>query len=277
MLDERSFFDQSVSVTFLTARDSKESKQVKNFICRKDMRPYSRLFYVKDGVITFSFTENSVKKTLSAGKGDIVYLPNNAEYVSSWENAENIDYVTVLFLLSRYDKTTVNLTSGISIIIHDSNSYYLPTLVQIVTAHRENQFGSNYYCISLLTKLIYEITQNAVRKDSNNENKIKNAIYYIENNLTKKIDIDKLAKNCNLCSSAFRKNFHATTGMSPIEYINYLKTKRAIELLLTNEYSIREVAEILNFSDEFYFSKVFKKFWGQSPKKFCEQYYPRQK
>ena len=118
--------------------------------------------------------------------------------------------------------------------------------------------------------MIYDQKKEIKKRDS-----IYNAIFQIENNPLAKVDVAAMAESCSLCQSAFRKKFKEITGKTPIEYKNYLKTQRAIELLLTGEYNIREVAEALDFPDEYYFSKTFKRFWGESPKKFCQHYYPK--
>ena len=66
------------------------------------------------------------------------------------------------------------------------------------------------------------------------------------------------------------KNKHKkeTTGYSVIEFFNKIKVDRAKELIIEGDKKIKEVAQVLGFTDEFYFSRIFKKIEGTSPSKF---------
>ena len=56
--------------------------------------------------------------------------------------------------------------------------------------------------------------------------------------------------------------------MSIQEYIIEFRMKKAEELLKTTDSKIRDVAFQIGYKDELYFSKVFKKRFGVSPKTF---------
>lgn len=71
----------------------------------------------------------------------------------------------------------------------------------------------------------------------------------------------------NYLSQLFKK--YSDTGFN--EYVNHCKIDEARRLLLTGEYKVYEVAEMLGFENAFYFSKVFKKVVGQPPTDFVKQ------
>ena len=48
--------------------------------------------------------------------------------------------------------------------------------------------------------------------------------------------------------------------MSPVEYRNILKIKKAADLLKTGEFSVSEVSKAVGIDDIYYFSKMFKKY-----------------
>ncbi len=54
--------------------------------------------------------------------------------------------------------------------------------------------------------------------------------------------------------------------MSPVKYITQLRVEKAKELLITNRYKVSEIAEMCGFENVYYFSNVFKKQVGVSPK-----------
>ena len=55
------------------------------------------------------------------------------------------------------------------------------------------------------------------------------------------------------------------------EYITQMKISRARVMLLEQDMKIYEVADQLGFESAFYFSKVFKKVEGVSPREFVQQ------
>ena len=83
--------------------------------------------------------------------------------------------------------------------------------------------------------------------------------------------ISDLAHTLHVAPSTLTKRFHQETGMTPQEYINQLVISKACSLLLNDEYSIARVAEILGFSDQFYFSKFFRKQMWTSPSRYRQQ------
>ncbi|MNH45884.1 HTH-type transcriptional activator Btr [compost metagenome] len=62
--------------------------------------------------------------------------------------------------------------------------------------------------------------------------------------------------------------FKEITGYTVIEFFNKLKMDKAKALLLEGDMKIKDVAQTLGYSDEFYFSRLFKKTEGLSPSEF---------
>ncbi len=57
----------------------------------------------------------------------------------------------------------------------------------------------------------------------------------------------------------------AETGQTPIQLVNQLKIEAARQHLMATSVPVKEIAEILGFCDEYYFSKVFKQITGFPP------------
>lgn len=66
--------------------------------------------------------------------------------------------------------------------------------------------------------------------------------------------------------------FKEETGMSVIDYINNCRISKAEVLLADESVSIKDVAYSVGFSDQLYFSRVFKKLRGKSPSEFRKYY-----
>jgi two-component system response regulator YesN len=96
----------------------------------------------------------------------------------------------------------------------------------------------------------------------------KNVEQYISDNLKEELDLEKTAAKFNLSSYYFSRSFKEAIGYNFSDYINMLRIKKAKELLKNDYMSIKEVGYEVGYSDPNYFSKVFKKYEGISPKEF---------
>ena len=63
----------------------------------------------------------------------------------------------------------------------------------------------------------------------------------------------------------FRKIFKAEYGTSPQKFIIKLRMQKAVELIETGDYSLKEVALMSGYKDYKYFSAEFKRLFGVSP------------
>ena len=100
---------------------------------------------------------------------------------------------------------------------------------------------------------------------------LKFSLKYIDENYAKEIDIKQLAKQEHMSYTYFRTIFKKKTGTSPNQYIIMLRLRNASLLLKQTDLSIKEVAESVGFSDQMYFSRIFKKRFGMTPKDFRKQ------
>ncbi len=264
-------FDNELNIKSLAPISSEGIKQVKIFHCRKGMREYCRLFYIKSGELRF-YKPNTTDLILTANVGDVVYLPTDIEYDSVWQNENDIDFVAILYNLNDSQNNPVTLYNKLHIMTNDKNKVLLKSFEKLNRIFNEGNFGYKLICRSILWQILYDILSVFTKQKYENRNDIYKGIFYIENNFSEEISVDDIAKKCNMCPSSFRKKFKEIIGMSPIEYKNYLKTKKAIELLSFGEFNVSEISDIVGFSDVVYFCRQFKRFWGTTPKKYIEQH-----
>lgn len=110
------------------------------------------------------------------------------------------------------------------------------------------------------------LTQKQFDARINNLIRMNKVFIYIDDNITQKISLHDLAVIVNISDYHFCKLFKQVTGKSTIDYINNLRINKAILLLNEGKYNITEVALACGFCDSNYFSRMFKKYEGTTPK-----------
>ncbi len=96
-------------------------------------------------------------------------------------------------------------------------------------------------------------------------NKVKK---YISKNYMKKISLNELAGLAGFSVSYLSKIFKEETQKSISSYINYIRIESAKELLVSSDISLVELAYVVGFEEQSYFTKVFKKQEGVAPGKY---------
>lgn len=103
---------------------------------------------------------------------------------------------------------------------------------------------------------------------SKNSELIKKAIGYIYEHFNTPLTLEETAESVHLHPSYFSSLFKQSTGSSFKEYLNMVRIEESKRLLSNTDFSIIDVAVAVGFDDQSYFSKVFKKYTGLTPKQF---------
>lgn len=97
------------------------------------------------------------------------------------------------------------------------------------------------------------------------------AVAIIEENMeNSEFTNDMLYDKMNTTQSTMYRRLKSLTGLSPNELIRDIRIKKACELLKAGDMQVSEVAYAVGFTDPKYFSLIFKKVKGMSPKKYVE-------
>ncbi len=94
---------------------------------------------------------------------------------------------------------------------------------------------------------------------------------YIEENFTRPIERNELARVAHLSPSRFHHVFKRASGKAPVAYLLERRLRRAQELLVGTDQTITEVCEASGFRDPFHFSRQFKAFTKLSPRNYRRQ------
>ena len=110
--------------------------------------------------------------------------------------------------------------------------------------------------------------RNALVKEEGFSRIVRQTMSYIDSNLASSLSLDQIAGEIPINPSYLSRTFKKETGQALTEYINLARIEKAKELLSDTESLNYEVAEQVGFHDPAYFSAIFKKYTGISPKEY---------
>ncbi len=93
---------------------------------------------------------------------------------------------------------------------------------------------------------------------------------YIDLHFDQSICVEDLAELIHLQPNYFIKYFKKNFGDSPMKYVNKLRVEKAKKLLKNSSLPVAEIAKRIGIEDRYYFSKLFKKYAGVSPRSYRE-------
>ena len=97
---------------------------------------------------------------------------------------------------------------------------------------------------------------------------VKKAIAYISSHYADPLTLEDVAEQVQLSPAYFSSVFKQSCGSSFKDYLNMVRIEESKRLLSNTSYSILDIAIAVGFEDQSYFSKVFKKHTGLTPKQY---------
>ncbi len=94
------------------------------------------------------------------------------------------------------------------------------------------------------------------------------ALRYMQENSQHDVSRDEVAKAAHLSPAHFSRLFRKHTGQTFTFALNDLRTNRAAELLVRTSTGLAEIALEAGFRDQSYFTKVFRRSTGQTPRQY---------
>jgi len=155
----------------------------------------------------------------------------------------------------------------------------LTHLEKIFTLSHEKSYGyelemRNYLSVVWLNliKEMKEEIKNSVLAVSNDDERVKLAMQYIQKYYTDNINLDNIAMAANISKSECCRSFKRILKVTPFEYLMEYRASKASELLLKSKESISNIAFDVGFNGISYFGKVFKRYMNCSPSEYRNKY-----
>jgi AraC-like DNA-binding protein len=108
--------------------------------------------------------------------------------------------------------------------------------------------------------------------ETNIRERVDRSIEFMKGHLREPLNMATLTTLVKLSRSHYTTVFRRVTGYAPLSYLNHLRMQRAVQLLNTTDWSIKQISDHLGFSDQFYFSRAFSKMHNHSPSEHRRRY-----
>ena len=232
---------------------------------KKGRRDY-QILYVASGKAHFWF--NGIEEIVDSGHM-VLYKPKDVQkYVYYVEDHPEVFWIH----FTGYDVKNILEYHGISLDQHVFFSGSLPeykmSFRKIIRELQQCEYGYEDYIASLFNNILLLVS----RQQQNGENytvtipeEIEMAVSYFNENYNTKISVAQYAESLHISTNWFIRNFKQHMKISPAQYLLSLRMVNAQSLLENTDYSVGEIAEIVGYDNQLYFSRVFKKEYGISP------------
>ena len=246
--------------------------------------PEIEITYVQKG--TMCYKVNHMVYHLK--EGDIVFNNSGALHSGTMENQEDCAYIPVTFdprliygffqstINSKYVDPVIQDSMLPAICIDQSESWHKPFREYLLRIIALDEKKPDFYelditiCLQSMWRLLLEhITYEpqVSRENSLEYDRIKKILSYIEDNYQNKITLNDIAGHIHLCESECTRLFKRHMNTTLFAFLQEYRIERSLEFLQSGE-PVSTVALNTGFSDPNYYSKVFAKIKGCSPREY---------
>lgn len=124
------------------------------------------------------------------------------------------------------------------------------------------------FLVKLIQKYAIREQEELLEINKLSANRYKKVLQFVKAHFAEPITVNDLAEKAAMSPQHFSKVFKETIGRGPIQYIQEHRVEESKRLLSQSNLSLVEVAERCGFSDQAHFSRLFKKYTAQTPKRY---------
>ncbi|MBE6702360.1 MAG: AraC family transcriptional regulator [Ruminococcaceae bacterium] len=232
---------------------------------RDRSRPVSALFMVCTDIKVHFFGQE--RAALTAVQGDVIFIPKGVRYHVQVEGGtpNRIDTYTVNLDLKGETGEDVLLSESISRLCNNREGALQPHFQKLNEAAHNGDPGSLLRIKSELYLLLDALSATVAASPAAYY-AIRSGIEALRAEWNQSRRIEEYAALCGISNTYFCRCFREWCGKSPVEYRNALRLSHAESMLRHTDMPIGEIAGLVGFEDPFYFSRIFARHVGCSPK-----------
>lgn len=212
-----------------------------------DARPYAAFSLRLSGTGVFKIGS----ETFTSCAGSILYVPEGTPYEAEYTDNE---IIVVHMLKCNYQEAELIPVSNFSL----TKQFFKEMLTAWDNKRSANYIKAQFY-------LLLDSLLDTGNKDGFSTAYLRCVEYVNSNFADPALNIDKLCRDLYVCRSTVQRAFNLNLGMSPSQYLTKLRIEKSLKILVSENIPVSEVSALCGFSDEKYFSRAFKKYYGFSP------------
>lgn len=212
--------------------------------------------------------------------GDAFGLRPGQEAWYEADLAEPWSYVWVGFLGMKAEECFLN--SGFyrgRPVVHGLNTGLLSECVSHMLEARELSYGDNLrrgaclnlFMAELIDKYAKQIPAYDKVEKTPGAEQVKYLMTYMADHYKSQIRVSDLAEKMGVNRSYLSNSFRKITGYSPTAYLTMIRMEKAKSLLDKTNLAVNQVAVEVGYTDPLNFSRVFKRYYGESPKQYRKE------
>lgn len=241
--------------------------------CRTHTPLYYGIQYNQAGTLELKIG-NGPKRIVS---GSVAFITHpGAQFSYHLLPGEKHNYHAVCFTGKRVRKF---LKSGLLSLepavypIHDSKRF-MQTILELFSVR---SLGQREMCVNLLENLLLQIRFSRERNRSAEitpyqSRALKELAEKIRRNYGAAWDFSSEAKKIFISERHFRTLFAQINDLPPLHFLLRIRLEKAAERLIHTKDTVKAISYECGFQDNFYFSRIFKKYYHLSPQQYRQEF-----
>lgn len=256
MAEEYSNYPFEVGNIILFTRNVEEAAQ-------KYQTLYSAFIFTVEGRAEISLDN----ETFIAEEGKVIHACANKAI--SFKPLDNKEYthINIYYRPFKTESRRSNYMNSAFEISIGNNENIKKHLKKLLIISNRPEAQSRFRKKAIFLSILDEIFACVLCKSRNTERDVvQESIEYMVNNYKEYITLKSLSERFGKSEQQFSYIFHKYTGIRPINYLIEHRMEMAMQFLTLEGLSVKETAEKVGYQDPFYFSRLFKKHMGKSPR-----------
>lgn len=233
------------------------------------------------GYLTYNINGNQVP----ISEGDAIFVNARHMHYGFSADGTDCDYICITFRLellcvnedikNRYVLPILTSPHFTHMVLRKDTAEHLPLLAsirEIDAIHHNRSPGFELQELSLLFRLwqaLYTIAENQITEAVSADIQVliqKRMLEFIRTHYPEKLTLNEIAAAGGVCRTKCCQIFRQYLGRTPNDYLNSFRLEKGMELLKSTDLTITEIAGVCGFNSASYFTELFTKQKGCSPK-----------
>lgn len=239
-------------------------------------RPKGRIdyliIYIASGKAHFFFKENQKETIVSAGYF-VLYRPREYQKYAFY-GKDNADIYWIHFTGAAVKELLkkANMMNNHHIYYAGFHAEYIRIFRKITSELQADNLYAEEMAALQFRQLMIEISRaNEMHKNSGNAvipEEIEKLIRYLKEHYSDEFVMERYARENYLSSSSLLRAFRKYTGNTPLQFLIDIRLNHAMNLLKTTDCTIGEISVMIGYDNPLYFSRLFSKHVGVSPREY---------